>query len=253
MKISRLHGFTLTELLVTITIIGVLGSLLLPTIGKMRDKANSAKCLGNLRQISVAMISYCGDNEGRIPAQLTTEGGQPRTWRLRLLPYLNDDKSMKVFLCPSDKVGLQSISPPADMNYIAVTGVMPCSYGLAVVWYHLSSSSLPHSADGGFTGEYRIGGLTNPAATIFLTDTGKPDNVSLPPDEWTESTRTWRSQFKESVMPSVYYSGGWTAYPRHGGGRINAAFFDGHAETVTLQALRDNPPGNPNSLYWPYR
>ncbi|MFA6292496.1 MAG: type II secretion system protein [Victivallales bacterium] len=61
------NGFTLIELLVVIAIIGILASLLLPSLKKAKDLSKSAVCLSNLKQSSLAMASYSGDFNGWIP------------------------------------------------------------------------------------------------------------------------------------------------------------------------------------------
>lgn len=64
----RRKGFTLVELLVVILIIVVLAGIGMMMVSRMRKSANQAMTTANLRQISVAMITFTSDN-GRFPSR----------------------------------------------------------------------------------------------------------------------------------------------------------------------------------------
>jgi len=160
---SLKRGFTLIELLVVIAIIGILASMLLPSLANAKGRALETVCLNNLHQIGIAMSLYRDDHESRFPsamaqnknpltgenlglrdARWTLGGKSPKGEHMTqeylyaqsrpLYPYI---KEAKTFKCPADKgVAVQSCTCP-DM-----TGTkwdeLGCSYhynagGLTVV------------------------------------------------------------------------------------------------------------------------
>jgi len=64
--ITRVHGYTLVELLVVISIIGILISLSLPAVVSVRRQVRQAECAENLRQLAIATVDY-EVTKGRMP------------------------------------------------------------------------------------------------------------------------------------------------------------------------------------------
>ena len=64
---AEMHSFTLVELLVVISIIGLLAALAIPAISGARASADKAKCIGNLKQLVTVSLSIATDNNGKIP------------------------------------------------------------------------------------------------------------------------------------------------------------------------------------------
>lgn len=92
----RRKAFTLVELLVVISIIGILIGLLLPAVQAAREAARRMKCTNNLKQIGVALHMY-HNSVGKLPMgwlgldanKRTDFEGEPGwAWSARILPFL---------------------------------------------------------------------------------------------------------------------------------------------------------------------
>jgi len=97
-------GFTLIELLVVIGIVVLLAALLLPALQAARNKALTAGCLSNLRQIGFSLRMYLDDNDSYFPVgayNSASPSPTPQwdvTWRDLLLPYA--DYRSTLYACP---------------------------------------------------------------------------------------------------------------------------------------------------------
>ena len=75
---SRRRAFTLVELLVVVAIIGVLVSILLPIVTRVRGHAVNVVCKSNLRQIGNGILMYSNNHRGRLPDAVTLGGSAYR-------------------------------------------------------------------------------------------------------------------------------------------------------------------------------
>ena len=118
-------AFTLVELLVVISIIGLLAGLAVPAINGGLKSAKAGACLSNLHQIGVATMAYAADNSFKLP---NAGSGTSDMWATQLATFISTGTKSKksIFVCPgAEKAVQEATGSDVAVTYGVHNGLMP--------------------------------------------------------------------------------------------------------------------------------
>jgi prepilin-type N-terminal cleavage/methylation domain-containing protein len=257
-RVGRLAAtaFTLIELLVVIAIIAILAALLLPALAKAKQQGQQIQCVNNIKQLTIAFVSYQQDNRGRGVAYANAS----YLWLTNLLTYQGNVGAIR--LCPAAN-DRQNFTPVKNFGAGGGGGTLVMPWFWNAIYQMSNANTGSYAINAWF---YTQSWIYNPytnsggASTIWAplyyskdSDVARPPITPLFmdgiwPDTWPQGTDpppvdivggSDGSSFGRCSVPRHTLMRGATVVantPLPGG--ENYGFIDGHASRVPLQSMK---------------
>lgn len=218
----RKRGFTLIELLVVIAIIAILAAVLFPVIMGVKEKARQSSCSSNLKQITMAILMYAQNHNGRAP--LYWDG----------IPHSSGNSQDYHWWCSG------AIRPYFAGGKLMLAEALKCPSMKGIQWVYMMSQQYPNLK--AISGKASVGILGLPAAAFGASnacpgrslDALRPKQALIIEGKGGGVKAFWADPFANTDMQKPDYLIGPSN--RHNGG-CNISFPDGHVQWIKTSEI----------------